>query len=49
MDFAGGCQDSYYYLMNCGFFNQHTPYNTLFQRPLMHIEPRVIFEKLPRE
>ena len=49
MDFAGGCQDSYYYLMNCGFFNQHTPYNTLFQRPLMHIEPRIIFDKLPRE
>jgi hypothetical protein len=47
MDFAGGIQDNGFYLMNCGFFNQYTTYNSLFQRPLMHIQPGIRFDKLP--
>ncbi|HJW17541.1 MAG TPA: DUF3472 domain-containing protein [Flavisolibacter sp.] len=47
MDFAGGRVKGSFYLKNCGFFNQYTSYNSVFQRPPTSIAPRIAFEKLP--
>jgi hypothetical protein len=46
MDYAGGIKGNAFYLRNCGFFNNYTPIDTLFERPLTGKEPVIDLEKL---
>lgn len=46
MDYGGGVKGDEFYLRNCGFFNDYTPIDTLFERPLSGKEPVVDLEKL---
>lgn len=46
-DYAGGSLGSYFYLKNCGFFNNTVDYNQMFQRKPTGIEPRIDFRALP--
>lgn len=41
MDYAGGIFDGQFYLRNCGFFKDYTPYNFVFTRPLTNRVPDV--------
>jgi len=47
MDYAGGVADGNFYLRNCGFFDDYTPIDRFFERPLTNEQPRIDFEKLP--
>jgi len=47
MDYAGGIADGAFYLKNCGFFNNYTIRNTIFERPSAGKLPKVEFDKLP--
>jgi len=47
MDYAGGILNGTFYLKNCGFFNNYTVRNTLFERPLAGKMPDVELDKLP--
>jgi hypothetical protein len=47
MDYAGGIADNSFFLRNCGFFNNYTVRNTLFERPLTEEMPDVVLDKLP--
>ncbi len=47
MDYTGGEENGYFYLKNCGFFNEHTPINTIFKRVAQKNPPRIDFDKLP--
>ena len=47
MDYAGGIADGAFYLKNCGFFNNYTVRNTVFERPLTGKMPEVELDKLP--
>ncbi|MGZ3750596.1 MAG: DUF3472 domain-containing protein [Mucilaginibacter sp.] len=41
MDYAGGSQGDHFYLKNCGFFNNYTPRNIFFERPVGGKKPDV--------
>ncbi len=47
MDYAGGLEGNAFYLKDCGFFNNYTPRNGNFERPLQHQTPDIDFSKLP--
>ncbi|HVS92898.1 MAG TPA: DUF3472 domain-containing protein, partial [Mucilaginibacter sp.] len=47
MDYAGGTKDGSFYLKNCGFFNNYTPRNTYFERPVSGRKPDVDLNNLP--
>lgn len=47
MDYAGGVSKGQFFLKNCGFFNQYTPYRSSFERPATTVKPDVDFTKLP--
>jgi len=47
MDYAGGVTEGSFYLKNCGFFNNYTVRNTLFEKPLTKKAPNVDLGKLP--
>ncbi|WP_428329211.1 DUF3472 domain-containing protein [Mucilaginibacter sp.] len=47
MDYAGGIMNGAFYLKNCGFFNNYTKRNTIFERPLTGKSPDVDLSKLP--
>jgi len=47
MDYLGGTAGNYFFLQNCGFFNQNTPYGTSFTRPSLGIAPVIDFNGLP--
>ena len=47
MDYAGGVKGNQFYLRNCGFFNDYTPIDNLFERPLTKKQPVIDFDKLP--
>jgi len=47
MDYSGGIDGGYFYLKNCGFFNNYTIRNTIFERPLGGKIPDVALDKLP--
>ncbi len=47
MDYAGGTADGAFYLKNCGFFNNYTERNTVFERPLTGKMPDVKLDMLP--
>lgn len=46
MDYAGGLQDGQFYLRNCGFFNNYTDLNSIFERPLTGRQPDIPFSQL---
>jgi hypothetical protein len=47
MDYAGGTDGNAFYLKNCGFFNNYTIRNTLFERPSAGKVPELDLDKLP--
>jgi hypothetical protein len=47
MDYSGGTDGPAFYLKNCGFFNQYTIRNTLFERPVSGKMPDIDFDELP--
>ncbi len=46
-DYAGGVENGSFYLKNCGFFNDYTIRNSVFERPLTGKTPDVDFAQLP--
>jgi hypothetical protein len=46
-DYAGGVEHNNFYLKNCGFFNEYTVRNIVFERPLTGKTPDVNFSQLP--
>ncbi|MBF4484044.1 DUF3472 domain-containing protein [Flavobacterium sp. CSZ] len=47
MDFAGGLDNSSFYLKDGGFFNNYTTPKTIFTRPLNNKKPEINFDTLP--
>lgn len=47
MDYAGGLQGQSFYLKNCGFFKDYTPYRSAFTRNATNRKPLIDLEKLP--
>ncbi|MBS7231045.1 DUF3472 domain-containing protein [Flavobacterium psychroterrae] len=47
MDFAGGIDNTSFYLKNGGFFNDYTMPQTTFTRPLNNKKPDINFDTLP--
>jgi Domain of unknown function (DUF3472)/Domain of unknown function (DUF5077) len=47
MDYAGGVEDGNFYLKNCGFFNNYTTRNKLFERPAKGVKPYIELDRLP--
>lgn len=47
MDYSGGVKGKEFYLRNCGFFNDYTPIDKRFERPLTGTQPVIDLEKLP--
>jgi hypothetical protein len=47
MDDAGGVADGNFYLKNCGFFADYTPYRSTFVRPLQKRQPAINVAMLP--
>lgn len=47
MDFAGGSAEGEFYLINCGFFDQYTLPNSMFERPVARQVPDVRLDGLP--
>ncbi|MBO9637353.1 MAG: DUF3472 domain-containing protein [Siphonobacter aquaeclarae] len=41
LDYGGGEEKPYFFLRNCGFFNETTPINSLFHRPAGGKEPEI--------
>lgn len=46
MDYAGGLSGEGFYLQNCGFFNESTPYKSMFTRNVKNIAPVIDFRAL---
>ncbi|WP_114790557.1 DUF3472 domain-containing protein [Niabella yanshanensis] len=46
-DYSGGANDQRFFLRNCGFFNDYTPYNQVFERKPTGKKPQVNLEQLP--
>jgi len=46
LDYSGGIQDEGFYLMNCGFTNDHTPIGTVLKRNSKQTAPEIDFETL---
>lgn len=47
MDYAGGVNKDYFYLKNCGFFNDNTEIGTELTRNKMKKAPEINFGALP--
>lgn len=47
MDFEGGVLNERFYLKNCGFFNQYTPYRSGFMRAKRNARPLINLGDLP--
>ncbi len=47
MDYAGGTDGNAFFLKNCGFFNNYTTRNTIFERSANDKMPDVELDKLP--
>lgn len=47
-DFNGGVRDNSFYLQNCGFVNENTPYRSQFKRSPEGRQPDIDFEALDR-
>lgn len=48
MDYAGGIENGNFFLKNCGFFSQYTPYKKTFEREKNLLKPRLDFKELPQ-
>lgn len=48
MDYGGGMNQQAFYLRNCGFFNDYTSLNQVFERPLTGKAPEIKFDNLPK-
>lgn len=46
LDYSGGTKNDGFYLMNCGFTNDHTTIGTLFSRTKLDLPPSITFENL---
>jgi hypothetical protein len=46
-DYTGGVQGNFFFLKNCGFFNQFTPYKSIFTRKAGSDHPEIDFTMLP--
>lgn len=46
MDYAGGLSEEGFYLQNCGFFNESTPYMSMFTRNVKNTAPVIDFRAL---
>ncbi len=46
LDYSGGTQNEGFYLMNCGFTNDHTSIGTIFKRTPQNTPPEINFEGL---
>ncbi len=49
LDYAGGSSDQGFFLKNCGFFNETTPFNEVFSRTPIGIVPNINFDDLPEK
>lgn len=47
MDYAGGTRNDQFYLRNCGFFSDYTPYGSTLIRPRKNRQPEIDLSKLP--
>lgn len=47
MDYGGGAGRNSFYLRNCGFFDDYTPFNQFFERPLSGKAPLIDLQDLP--
>lgn len=47
MDYAGGLENSSFFLKNCGFFSETTPIDSFFERQSTGIPPVINFGELP--
>lgn len=47
-DFAGGVNNGMFFLKNCGFFNETTPYRSKFERPAQGKIPQIDWEELEK-
>lgn len=46
LDYSGGTMDDGFYLMNCGFTNNHTTMGTVFSRTKLGVPPTINFKDL---
>jgi len=46
LDYAGGVDGGAYYMKNCGFFNDTTPVNSIFERQASGVPPDIDFNSL---
>lgn len=47
-DYAGGVNEAVFFLKNCGFFDDYTKMNTVFERAATNDQPTIDFESLER-
>ncbi len=47
MDYSGGVKGEYFYLRNCGFFNNYTKMDTEFKKAKTNTAPTIDFVNLP--
>jgi len=47
LDYAGGSEETHFFLKNCGFFSDRTTIDSFFRRSKLGIEPVIEFDKLP--
>lgn len=47
-DFAGGVENGRFFLKNCGFFNETTPYRSRFERPAQGNIPQIDWDELEK-
>ena len=47
LDYSGGSEAQHFYLKNCGFTNDHTPIDKIFERQATGSTPQIDFEALP--
>lgn len=46
LDYSGGEENGKFYLRNCGFFSDNTPYQSLFSHQTVSSAPKIDFSKL---
>lgn len=46
IDYSGGAENGKFYLRNCGFFSESTPYQSIFSHPVSSSVPKIDFSKL---
>lgn len=46
IDYSGGAEGGKFFLRNCGFFSENTPYQSIFSHPVNGSAPKIDFSKL---